>query len=170
LDNALYAFKIIPQKVKTISNHKMKKTIISMFIVTTLISGILFTSCGPSTPKEETFKAKVEEAKEYQNDTQKSDIDEEWKAFKDTSELQIRGNVIRIAELKVKIKKSGKEFNTFYENKIDALEQQNKDMKDRIDVYERNNQSDWESFKREFNHDIEELGNALKDLTVDNKK
>ena len=31
-------------------------------------------------------------------------------------------------------------------------------------------QSNWESFKREFNHDMDEIGQALKDLTVDNKK
>jgi DNA-directed RNA polymerase subunit N (RpoN/RPB10) len=35
-------------------------------------------------------------------------------------------------------------------------------------AYEKS-QSDWEAFKREFNHDMEELGKALKDLTVDNK-
>lgn len=29
---------------------------------------------------------------------------------------------------------------------------------------------DWESFKREFNHDVDELGQALKDLTVDNEQ
>jgi hypothetical protein len=38
-----------------------------------------------------------------------------------------------------------------------------------MDTYEKK-QSDWESFKREFNHDMDELGQALKDLTVDNKK
>ena len=29
---------------------------------------------------------------------------------------------------------------------------------------------DWEKFKVEFNHDMEELGNAFKDLTVKNTK
>jgi hypothetical protein len=32
------------------------------------------------------------------------------------------------------------------------------------------NQTDWEKFKREFNHDMDELGKSLKDLTVNNKK
>jgi len=31
------------------------------------------------------------------------------------------------------------------------------------------NAEEWETFKREFNHDMDELGKALKDLTVDNK-
>jgi hypothetical protein len=30
--------------------------------------------------------------------------------------------------------------------------------------------SDWEEFTREFNHDMEELGKSLKNLTVSNKK
>jgi hypothetical protein len=32
------------------------------------------------------------------------------------------------------------------------------------------NQSDWVSFKREFNHDMDEIGKAFEDLTIDNKK
>jgi phage-related minor tail protein len=32
------------------------------------------------------------------------------------------------------------------------------------------NQSDLESFKQEYNHDMEELGEALKDFRVNNKK
>jgi outer membrane murein-binding lipoprotein Lpp len=147
----------------------MKKTIISL-VVTTLISGAIFTGCGPSTAKEDAAKTEVKEAREDLKDAQKAATAEEWKAFKDESELRIRDNEVRIAELKVKIKKSGKDLDALYEKKIDALEQQNKDMKARIDVYERNNKSDWESFKREFNHDIDELGKALKDLTVNNTK
>jgi hypothetical protein len=42
-------------------------------------------------------------------------------------------------------------------------------MKARIDAYDKS-QSDWESFKREFTHDMEGLGQALNDLTVNNKK
>lgn len=148
----------------------MKKSIITLVAIATLISGAIFTSCGSSTPKEAAAQAKVTDAKEELKDARKAATAEEWKAFKDESELKIRDNEIRIAELKAKIKKSGKELDALYEKKIDALEQQNKDMKARIDTYEKDKKSDWESFKREFNHDMDELGKALKDLTVDNKK
>jgi len=148
----------------------MKKTIISLVVVATLISGAIFTGCGPSTPREDAAKTEVLEANEELKDARKAATAEEWKAFKDESELKIRDNEVRIAELKSKIKKSGKELDALYNKKIDALEQQNKDMKARIDVYEKNNKSDWESFKREFNHDLDKLGKALKDLTVNNTK
>ena len=57
-----------------------------------------------------------------------------------------------------------------YVESVDALEQKNKDLKNRMDAYGANTQSDWDSFKREFNHDMDALGQAFKDLTVNNKK
>jgi hypothetical protein len=43
------------------------------------------------------------------------------------------------------------------------------DLQTRMDNYE-HSKTDWESFKTEFNHDMEGLGQALKDVTVNNKK
>jgi hypothetical protein len=148
----------------------MKKTIIAIVAIAAISTTAIFTGCGPSTPKEKAAQAQVNEAKEQLNDAQKEATAEEWKAFKDESELKIRENEAGIAELKAKIKKSGKELDAVYEKKVDALEQQNKDMRARISNYEKNTKSDWEAFKREFNHDMDKLGSALKDFTVDNKK
>nr|MBP8086991.1 hypothetical protein [Saprospiraceae bacterium] len=88
--------------------------------------------------------------------------------FKSDAEIKIKENEVRIGELKVKMKKSGKTFDAMYEKNIIALEEKNKDLKTRIASYE-TNQSDWDAFTREFNHDMDELGQALKDLTVNNK-
>jgi hypothetical protein len=66
------------------------------------------------------------------------------------------------------IKKPGKTLDALRENKIDKLEQLNSDLKARLEAYEKN-QSDWVSFKIEFNNDMDELGKDIKDLTVDNK-
>ena len=93
---------------------------------------------------------------------------EEWSVFKSDAEIKIKENEVRIGELKVKMKKSGKTFDAMYDKNIIALEQKNKDLRTKISNYE-SNQSDWEAFKREFNHDMDELGQALKDLTVNNK-
>lgn len=147
----------------------MKKPIITLVAIATLFSGTIFTSCGPSTPKEEAAQAQVKQANEELLDARKAATAEEWKAFKDESEVKIKENEIRIAELKAKIKKSGKELEALYEEKIDALGQQNKDMKARISAYETDTKSNWESFKREFNHDMDKLGSALKGFTVENK-
>jgi hypothetical protein len=99
---------------------------------------------------------------------QKAATAEEWRIFKSDSELKIKDNEIRIAELTVKMNKPGEIFDELYKKNIANLEQQNKDMKARLEAYEKS-QTNWESFKREFNHDMDALGKALKDLTVNNK-
>ena len=67
------------------------------------------------------------------------------------------------------MKKTGKVVDAVYAENIAVLEQKNRDMRARVDAYEKS-QNGWDSFKREFDHDMDELGQALKDLTVNNKK
>ena len=127
--------------------------------------------------KAENAKENVQDAKQDLSEAQKKADEEaakaareaEWKAFKENAQIQIDKNNARIAELRVKLKKPGKALDEIYASRINTLEEKNKALKARIDVYE-SNQSDWETFKREFNHDMDELGQALKDFTVDNKK
>lgn len=49
------------------------------------------------------------------------------------------------------------------------MNKKNAELKAKIAAYE-TEQSDWEAFKREFNHDMDELGNALQDFDKDNAK
>ena len=92
----------------------------------------------------------------------------EWIEFEKAANLAIAENEAKIAELRVKMSKSGRAFDTLYEKNIDRLEEENRNLKMRLDAYKKS-QSGWESFKEEFNRDMENLGKALKDLTVDNK-
>ncbi|MBK9318793.1 MAG: hypothetical protein IPM91_08215 [Bacteroidetes bacterium] len=50
------------------------------------------------------------------------------------------------------------------------LEDRNSKLKQRLAEFKADSKDGWVSFKAEFNHDMEELGNAMKDLTTDNKK
>ncbi len=153
----------------------MKKTIIKISIAALLIGGTVFTGCQSSDAKIKAAEEKVEKAKLALEEAQKeadaklikAANDQEWISFKPAAEEKIKANEIRIAELKAAKKEPGKTFDGVYEKRIDALEQQNKDLQARIDAYDKNH-SDWETFKREFNHDMDELGDALRDLTVDN--
>ncbi len=155
----------------------MNKKISTLAVTIILMAGTIFTSCQSAVQKQEAAQAKVQDAKKELNAAQKDAnvaaqvvaTAEEWEAFRNDSELKIKANEVRITELNVKMKKPGEIFDAIYEKKIINLEQQNKEMRARLTAYE-NNQSNWESFKREFNHDMDEIGQALKDLTVDNKK
>lgn len=155
----------------------MRKTIFTIVVAASFIAGSIFTGCQSSAQKEEAAREKSEDANEEFEDLQNEQNAEnqkvataaEWEIFKTESELKIRNNEIRVEELKIQMNKPGKVFDAIYARKIEILEQRNRNMQARIDAYEAS-QSNWEVFKREFNHDMDELGKAFKDLTVDNKK
>jgi chromosome segregation ATPase len=147
------------------------------FIVIIFFAATLFTGCDSAAQKVDNAQVQVQDAKQNlkeaqakaDSDAQKSANTQEWKVFKAESEAQIKENEAAIANLRVKLKTSGKILDVVYSKKIEALGNKNRAMKERMDDYEKNI-SNWESFKREFSHDMTELGNALKDLAVNNTK
>lgn len=155
----------------------MKNKFFTILIATSFAAGTFFTACQPSLTKEEAAQAKVEEAeqalevarKDAEIEAQKVASADEWLTFKTESEVKISEYEIRIKALKTQMKKQGKTLDDLYKQRIEQLEQKIADLKTRMNDYE-DNQTGWETFKREFNHDMNELGNALKDLTVDNKE
>ena len=54
------------------------------------------------------------------------------------------------------------------EKKLAMLEQKSGEMKIKLAEYKEDGTENWISFKNEFNHDMDELGTAFKDLTVNN--
>ena len=152
------------------------KTSTINFTIMAFGAAFLLTSCRSPEQKEDAAKQNVNEANQDLQETQQENnleakqaaSAEEWKEFKTETELKINKNDERIAELKAKMNKPGKTFDKLYANRIETLEQKNKEMREKLFAYEKE-QSDWASFKREFNHDMDELGTAINDLTVDNK-
>lgn len=154
----------------------MKKSILTIVAVTAFLTGTIFTGCQSPAEKEASAEAKLQsaeielEAAQKEATVQKAATAEEWELFKKETDLKIRKNEISIAELKIKINKPGTTFDELYKKRIDALEQKNKDLKIRMESYEKSkSQSDWGKFKREFNADMNELGKALTDFTNDSK-
>lgn len=145
----------------------MKKTILTM-ISTVLISGISLTSCNTPAEKVEDAKDKVSEANK-DLDQAKEDYLTEIESYKKTTAERIEANNVTIADFKARIEHE-KDAKAEYENKIAELEQKNITMKRKMDDYKDEGKEKWEAFKTEFNHDMDELGQAFKDLTVNNKK
>ena len=155
----------------------MKKIIFFAVFTIPVMAGIIFTGYWSSIQKQKAAQTQNEfsnpELASVQEDAnvtaQTAAIPEEWKTFRSESELKVRENEIRITELNLKLNKPGEKFDTIYGKKIAILGLQNNDMKARLEAYEKI-QSDWVTFKGEFNHEMFEVEEALKDLMVDNKK
>jgi len=154
----------------------MKGIINSLVLTFGLATGIAITSCNSPSKKMEKAREDVQEDQRDLNESkaelqeQKVATEEEWNVFKKEQEVKIKENELRIAELRAKIAKpgTGHKSDSTSHNKIVNLEQRNNLLKEKIKAYE-SNHTDWKSFKREYNHDVDELGNAVKDLTIDNK-
>jgi hypothetical protein len=151
----------------------------SIFILelTTFLAGNVLTSCKSNTDKEEDAIENVQEAKEnlenvtedINNDAITKANDAEWQTYKADANKTIAENEVRIVALKKAMNKAGTTFDETYKKNIEVLEERNEALKTKISNYE-NNQTDWASFKREFSSDMTEIGDALRDLTVNNKK
>lgn len=153
----------------------MKKIFFTLAI-TTFMAGTLLVGCQDTSKKEEAAKDNVEEARDNLDDAKEelsyaraAATEEEWNEFKESTNATITQNEIRIAEMKTKMKKTGKSIDEAYTKQIEALELKNKNIKLKVQEYKNDTNSDWQSFKEEYNRDMDELGTAMKNLTVDNK-
>lgn len=154
----------------------MKKSILTL-AAASLMFGTVTTGCKSNTEKEADAIENVQDATEDLNevsqdvklDEQLAANDEEWKIFKSETETKIAANETIINNLKAEMNKPGSKYDAVYAKNIELLEKKNANLRSRIADYDKT-RSDWESFKREFNSDMDELGKSLKDLTVDNKK
>jgi predicted RNase H-like nuclease (RuvC/YqgF family) len=154
----------------------MKKSIFALAGIM-VVAGTILTSCKPKTAEEQESEEKVEvarenlwDAKDSLNVARQKATDEEWKAFKRSGDSTIIANNLKIAALKLKIRNTGNNIDSTYQKSVYVMEERNKNLKLKMDAYKNDVSSDWQSFKREFKHDTDEIGQALKDLTVNNKE
>lgn len=146
-------------------------------LVATVVIATLVTSCKSNTEKEAEATENVVEATEnlksvtedMKNDTITKANDAEWQTYKTEAYNTISDNETRIVELQNAIKKPGNTFDSSYKKSIKNLETKNEALQTKITDYE-NNKTDWDTFKREFDADMLGLKQAMKDLSVNNKK
>lgn len=88
--------------------------------------------------------------------------------FKAEQAKLIETNNKRIAEYKLELARENAKNKAILENKLSELEHKNIKLKKRLVDYKNNGNQKWVAFRDEFNHDMEELGKALSDLTIKN--
>jgi len=110
-------------------------------------------------------KALVEEPKKAEQIVNKIDTSDDWTKFKKEVEKKILAN-----QNSIKALKSLPDANSRLLKKIAGLEKDNNDLRNQMDEYNEDMKVRLEKFKVQVNHDVNEIGIELKDITITNKK
>lgn len=145
------------------------KTSLKTIALFAVIASFNLTACD-SAPKDKTTSAEENmEESQKKLDAAKANYEADVKAYKQEIADRIAANDKTVADFKNTIKSEKKSAQNELEKRIAALEEKNTQMKKTLEEYQSDRQDNWEAFKTEFNADMDELGEALKNLTVNNK-
>ena len=147
----------------------MKKTILTAAALSiVLLAG---TSCSQS--KKEEAENNIEQAQTDINNKIEG-MDDEWIRERDEFNADVRARIEKnkedIAELKAEAKMKKEKVKKEYEAEVDRLEKRNEELRAKLDNDRSQAKENWQAFKEEFNHDMNELGTAIGDLFKNNKK
>lgn len=146
----------------------------TIYLALGLFSAILMNSGCNNADKDASYEDSTEfhdsvvVATEEKIDSIQVTQNEDWLKFKAEAQAQISKNNARIDELRAKQSKDGKLMDNAYSRKIDRLKEKNEEMNKKIESFD-SSKSDWEKFKEEFNHDMDEIGKAFKGLGESSK-
>jgi molybdopterin converting factor small subunit len=132
-----------------------------------LVLVTLFSDCSPASEKN--AESLADEIKEDLSETKEVYI-EKYEDFKKEAERKIAENEIKINALKDQIKSENKKTKANVEKNLKDLEAKNQLFKDKLNNFKDEGEAKWETFKIEFNQDMDNLGQALKDFSENNIK
>lgn len=152
----------------------MKRIVVIALSATMVVSGTFMAGCssGDKTDKaREKLENEEEDVKTAKQDLEKAKIDSAAAYDQDrlTWQQNLEKNDKDIADYKIRLAKQDKAMREKNQKRLLELEQKNKELKAKLEEQKKKNTS-WEQFKREFNHDMDELGKAFKDIGVKNTK
>jgi F0F1-type ATP synthase membrane subunit b/b' len=140
---------------------------ILVFVVMGFIAGTLLKGCQkPAESKVENAKENVGTAKDELKDAQ-AEYQAEWQKFKTESQQAIESNEKQIDGFKVKMEKAGSKARAKYDRNIATLERKNRDLKKKLEEYKDEGHEKWNTFKTDFNREMDEIAATMKDLFKD---
>lgn len=140
---------------------------------TALLAGAILSGCKSSTKKVENARENLQDAKENVVDAKielNQALQDSIQSFRTELEPKISSYDKSIAELKTKIAAQKKDNKAAYEKALTELELKNNQLKKNLQQYKEDGLNNWTTFKKEFKHDMDELGKAISDLTKNNVK
>jgi len=144
----------------------MKKSILAMAAFT-CIAGAILTSCNTSAERVENAQENVIQANkdlDQANQEYLADIEN----YRLETASRIEANEQAIADFNAGLEHEKKAVRAEHKKRIAELEQKNREMKKKLEEYKAEGKENWEIFKAEFSHDMDELGKAFKNVTVKN--
>jgi hypothetical protein len=143
---------------------KIKNLTLAIIVI---MAGTMATSCQSIQEKPKNEQDKIEEVMDNLKKAQKEAL-AEYKKFKQESQVKINENEKYIAEYKAKIATEKSEIKIKLEKRLMEIEQQNNILKNKLKDFNEEEIDKWKSFKTEFNNDIDYLGEAIKNFTINN--
>jgi septal ring factor EnvC (AmiA/AmiB activator) len=159
-------------------------TVLAGFVTASLLSG-----CGNASKEHlKDANENLKEASEDLNEAAKDANEEakrkataDWQKFKNESESTMAAIDKQVLDLKDKIAKANDKEKARLNSELNKLEQNLNEQKEKLNQKNAEFEADlktfnetvvtkYESFEREFKHDNDNLGTALKDLVKDNVK
>lgn len=146
--------------------------IASLFLTSSLIS------CQSSSEEVDNAKEDVRDANEDVKEANEELNIAEQEYMQDVENFRaeitsrIDANNKEVAELKESISNENSKLRSIHEKELAELEAKNEELKQKMDDYkgESKGREKWETFKKEFGYDMDELGKSLKNLGVKNVK
>ena len=121
---------------------------------------VFISSCN--SPEEKVDKTEVDLLKAEQDlDKANAKYLENVENYRFETRNKIQANNQQIAQLKRQIDNKKKDVKVAYNKQIATLEQKNKEMERRISDYKADSKDSWETFKADFNEEMDKLGTAL---------
>ena len=164
----------------------MKAKILALAVIV-FMAGSTLIGCGQASKQD--AESVKEDAKVLGNDLKKGAVDtskeikmtvnENWKKFENRSQSAITATDAQIKTLRTKMESAGKAEKEKLMLALNQLEQKNealknklaergKEFKDGVISFNETTMANEQKFEREFTHDMDEIGAALKDLFKDN--
>lgn len=138
--------------MKHLTYYTFSITLLSLFLL----------SCKSNDNKLEKTNGDTYNTSSSINEEQRK-MNKEYKEFKEYALAEINENDENIEKLRIKINESGKTLDEHRQRRVLDLQEQNKELRDRLNNYAVNT-SDWQSFKTKFNADLKDVGDSFTDL------
>ena len=140
----------------------MKKLFLSLTMIA-FIAGTVTTSFGQEQKQEQKKEVVVE--KQNLQVAQKDSVSEYQKLIKE-SDVKFLSNEKSIADLRVAIAKIDEKDQVANLKNVTAMEQKNTDLKKVLADYKVEGQTNFATFKTEFNSNLDKLAKELKDFKI----